>query len=278
MPSSFAKGMPLSVEPGSQRISREDDPELLFEAYLQTVGLEYGYEHEIDGRHPDFWIPSSDAPAVVCEVTEVQKDLPGRVGSFDAARPVRAKIKKKAKQGKGLGALRIPFVVVLRSRSWPLDQVTVPGAMFGRVGITMPFDPAKGAFEADEARPAFGRDAQLQPDQHPHVSAVAVLRLFNPTLRSAEAVPYDRLRDLREQPDVDLAAIFEATCQVFEELEADAMFEPDALEPRLVVYRNVHAVNPLPSELLAGPYDECWGGFDGLWVQTSLGVRHNVVP
>lgn len=266
----------MSIEQGNQELS-QDESEVIFKEYLRTIGCSYDYEHEICGKHPDFWIPSSEAPEVVCEVTQIKKRLPCPVGSFDGPQPVKTKLKKKAAQGKSLGEKGIPYVVVLHSWSWPLNDVTVPSAMFGEMGISILFDPVEGAFNADEAESVFGRDAELQYDQHTQISAVAVLELFNPTLGAMEAVIDERLGS-SQQNRGDLTEITRVSCEVFEELTSDGTYLSGARKPRLVVYQNVHAANLLPNELLAGPYDEAWGEFGGQWAQISVGVHHNALP
>ncbi len=234
--------------------------EAIFEEYLQLHGLSFDYEAPAGTYRPDYWIASADDPIAVCEVTALEKTLgPNRSGAFDGPGPVRSKVKKKVRQGRSVAEAGIPYVVVVWSTTWPTDEIIVSSALFGRLQITMPVDPDIGTADRDQTQLQFGRDAALHADQHRNVSAVSIVKQFNPYQRQADDLVRERRREAGVPPGASLEEALPVILATYDELQAAGKYVDGARRPRLVTYHNPHTVNPLPTELFAGPFDEQHG-------------------
>jgi hypothetical protein len=234
-----------------------------FETYLDAHRLTYEYELAAGDAHPDYWVDHDDG-LVVCEVRHVTASIGQEVGngfgSFDAYQPLNRAVKRKSKQGRALEGVW-PYVVVLWAPDWGVGDLAVSGALFGKVQISMPMDTTTGTADMDQARSTFGRNAALHhgDDGRPHVTAVALIRRFNPTLRDAEDEISAKLDEVgRDSIDTSLPIISE----VFERRAAEGLFDENARQPRLTVFHNPHATISLPAGVFRGPFDQHWFDHD----------------
>lgn len=254
-----------------------NEAEAHFETYLDAHHLSYRYEEPAGGARPDYWIDHLNG-TVVCEVRHVTASIGNRIGNrfgaFDPYKPLAKAVKRKSKQGRALDGIH-PYVVVLWAPDWGVGDIAAAGALFGRVGISFPVDEATGTGDLDRASNTFGRDATLHPGTRSHISAVAVLRRFNPTLRDAEDEISGRLDAVgRDTIETGLPIIYD----VFERRQNDGRFDPDARQPRLTVMHNPDATLPLPGGVLQGPYDEHWSEVDGIYGRQWVGEAHHRLP
>ena len=223
-----------------------------FEHYLRGRGLEYEYELETTtGARPDFWVETPER-LVVCEVRQLDATLsgrPNRSGAFDATAPITKAIKRKSRQGRGLGGV-YPYVVVLWAPHWVDDDAVVIGAVLGRLQISMPFNASTGALDPERRAPTVGRDAALHGGARTHISAVAMMSRFNPGALAAE----EEVRAKLDGSATKLERI-EMIIRIYGEREAAGLLNDDDREPRLSVFHNPYASVPLAGHVFRGDFD-----------------------
>jgi len=256
----------------------QNEAETLFETYLASQGLVFAYEQEAgDGRRPDYWVETA-AGVVVCEVRHVTASisnvLGGTVGSLDPYRPLARAVKAKSRQGRGLAGVH-PYVVVLWAPGWDVSDFAVSGALFGNLTMVMPLDSDTATADTSQVHTEFGRDAVMHHDERAHISAVAILRQFNPTLRAAQDEIAHQLDDVGRG---DIGTSVPVIQQVFQRREADGTFEPDLQKPRLVTYHNPQATKPLDRDVFNGPFDQQWAPMDGEYRQVAAGRLVESLP
>ena len=246
-----------------------NDAEAHFETYLAARRLCWQYELPAGDNRPDYWI---DTPAgcVVCEVRHVTAHPPSGGSALDPYKPLAKAIGKKAKQSKALDGVH-PYVVVLWAPHWPTDEIAVTGAMFGRIEIVMPFDGERA--DSTKADYGFGRDAKLHPAQHPHVSAVAVITRFNPTLRAVQVEQRKLLAGVVDR-DEQIGIILD----LYERRTADGALVEEARQPRLRVFHNYYASTPLDFDVFDGPWDQQHGEFGDRYTVVAEGVEVPNLP
>lgn len=231
--------------------------EMLFAEYLGDRH-KWGYEPAIGETQPDFLVGES----VVCEITAIEADhLPMRSGAANPVAPIRNKIFDKWPQSDAARAAKIAFVLVLHQQGFRTDLTkdTIAAACFGNISIRMGFDPEKatltpaGGFE-------FGEHGRTEPDGNRGLSAVAILRSFNPTLATRQrewATIRDRL-DPFPSTEQNLRRDLELGTELDEKLMAEGLYDPDATAPRLLIVHTRKPKFPLPVGFLAGEFDEEW--------------------
>lgn len=254
-------------------MAARNEAEEHFEQYLGARGIKFEYERPAGDKHPDYWLEASGDP--VCEVRHItasMSDLPNRSGAFDPYGPLAKAVKRKSAQGRALEGAH-PYVVVIWAPHWVDDPLAVMGAVFGKVQIVMPFDPAVGAADADKATMGFGRDATLHAEQRRHISAVAVIRRFNPRLRAAQ----DELDALR-RPEATLEEGVRLTMEVFGRRAEKGLLDDDSREPRLVTFHNMYASTPLALDIFDGPFDEQYSISESAYERVFAGTDVERLP
>jgi hypothetical protein len=243
--------------------------EAVFADYLTERSYDFEYELSSGSHRLDFWVDAHGSK-VVCEVKEINVPVPdSKIGSIDPYKVAKAAIKAKAKQGKELKG-KYPYIIVIRKhRFWPVDEISVPGAMFGDLALSMPLNTQTGQAQVEHMKTIFSKGATLQPEQNRAVSAVAILDRFNPTARAAEE---ELNRRLEGQQITEMEAI-EVIIATYEELTEAGIFLPDQRVPYLKVFHNPHATLPLPMYVFAGEHDVQWGQIDGRYTVLSEGIE-----
>lgn len=246
------------------------DSEAVFAQYLDELQLAWEYELTSGRKHPDFWV-DFERTTVVCEVREIQAEAPGgRVGFIDPYEKPRRVIKKKAEQGKEVKGIHPYVIVVRRHHFWPLDDISVPGAMFGDLGIRMPINVETGEGQPDESETVFGQGAMLQERKNRSVSAVAILDRLNPM---NEAVEIEYKRRLAAEEELDGTKTVEIIWNTYDEFRRAGKFDDDARTPFLSVFHNPHATLPLPNGIFSGPFDRHWDLVDGIYGPVVEGIE-----
>jgi hypothetical protein len=248
-----------------------DEAEELFERYLTSRSLTFAYEQEAGGKHPDFWIDTRSG-TVVCEVRQMFASLPPGAGSIDVYDPIRRAVDSKRRQGDGVKGLH-PYVVVLHAPFWPTDSVAMAGALFGNVGITMPFDPATGTADSSKSETAFGRDGKLRHGQNSRFSAIAVVRQTNPTDFIVRAEIARRLDEAGAKPGEGTEIIIDTSS----ELEAGGLYQPNVRVVWLDVFHSHNASLPLSTTVFDGPYDRQHGAVGNTFVEIAHGVDRRLM-
>ncbi|WP_208028066.1 hypothetical protein [Rhabdothermincola sediminis] len=161
-----------------------------------------------------------------------------------------------------------------------IDVRTVTGAMFGNIAARIPFSSVPGATNGN-VKLIFGHGGKMihaRPGQvrvqNTTFSAVAILRMFNPT-----KVRLDR--GYASIPD-GLNPVDHLTrrIEVKEEDVRTGLYRPDFDIPRLIVCHNPVAAVPLPLDAFGGPHDEQWAiaPDDGRLHLAATGLGYHEVP
>jgi hypothetical protein len=247
-------------------------------SYLDDLGIPWEREALVGGKRPDYLVAYEPHP-VALEVYEPEIRLPrGTVFHFDSAPHLRqvyeGRKQEQAQAAKNAG-VRFAFVFGETQSEMPLGPVTMAAAMFGQVAVQFPIWLGEGAapLGAPESKTVFGRGARLQPGQNTSVSAVAILRIFNPTLRRLQELYLPRLEGL-DNADAVLDVIIAAE----EEAIAAGIFEAEARRARLIVLHNPYAHLPIEVGTFTGPYDEEWGLQDEGYTRIAAGPLHHELP
>ena len=221
--------------------------EMLCERWLQERAYAFERHPDFDGAHPDYLVhgPSGD---VVIEVIDPEYAVANRVGtqSFDSAEPVRRAIKRKARQGRGVASAELPYVLVVHSTATTsaFGYEQLAAAMNGLIGVAWAADGAGNAY------PIFGEGARMQSSLNARFSALASIRLFNPT----QGVLDWQIEKLKREEPADVAMF--AAPEIREQLISVGDYVPDATAVRLLVCHNVHGRHRVGPEFFAGPHDD----------------------
>ena len=241
----------MSTAPFPQ-VAPRSPGERLFAAYLRQRRLPWEHEREINGRNPDFSVDHPVHGTIAFEVYEPGIALPAKAGFFDTIPKLQQAFEgRKQKQIAAVRDAGLPYVAVLADTASqiPIDPRIMAGAMFGRLEFTfrVPADPAAPLPEPAGSL-GFGQGGRIQPERNRGVSAVALLRKFNPTLPRLELAqdavaqrgdPDARLRDPRVRRDF-IGALHDVECH----MSATGDFDPDAAAARLIILHNPHAYRP----------------------------------
>lgn len=233
--------------------------ERLVAAYLNQRMLAWEHEPQVGGRNLDFVAQSAVGP-VALEVYEPHLTLPNRVGSFDSIEPVEGAFSdRKRKQVKAAKGACLPLVLVIGSANSdiPYDEFSIAGVMFGRPGVRMAVHP-EGI--ASDPVSTFLGPVKVQPEVNRRVSALALVRRFNPTKwrlnaawRSARLIGRSQAASRREQRE-----IYERMASIEGQLTRAGAYDPEARVARLVIAHNPFAANPMPFGF-GGPHDDHHG-------------------
>jgi len=220
-----------------------------FETYLESMGYPFEFEKEYPGKQkrPDYTVTKNGT--FLFDVKDADPNMPLGFNQFDPHDPIIERInagRKKFKEFK-----EFPCCVVLQNNGNMFMDIEhapiVLGAMYGKVGFTVPLYVGVGApSEPPLPQQAFLGGAQFLPDKNTTISALISLRQV--------AVGKQRLRKIREEnPGVHFDDAFAMAVERF----GPDFF--DEFQQGVIVWENVHARLPLPRNLFDGPFDERWG-------------------
>lgn len=248
-----------------------------FETYLDLHELGFEYERAAGAAHPDFWINSPQG-LVVAEVRHVTARVGegrgNRFGAFDPYKPLGKAVKRKSRQGREVPE-NIPYVVVLWAPGWGVDDFTVSGALFGKLEMVMPLNTETGTADMGELHTEFGLNKTMRETERDHISAVVLMRRFNPTLRGAQneiAAMLDRTG--RDDRDAGVRVIFD----VHERRRSEGLLDDEARQPRLVTFHNPNATTPLGIDVFNGPFDQQWSAEGDRYRCTHTGAHVGELP
>lgn len=255
------------------------DGERLVAAYLTQRRFSWEHEPTIGGRNIDFVAETESGP-VALEVYEPRLKLWNRVGAYDPIGPIEGAFsQRKLKQIRAVKDAGLPLILVVGSANSdiPYDILSLAGAMFGRPGFRMAIHEGRAVSEAESA---FFGPGKVQPGVNRGVSALALIRRFNPTLwrlrsawRSCGLIGRSGSRSTRD--------IGEATKRMFDiesSLTERGVYLPDAWLARLVLAHNPFSLEPI-APTFAGPHDDEYGlvSESSTWGRISTGrLRHEV--
>lgn len=259
----------------------ENRAEALFRTYLEQAGKPFTREPQLGGLLPDFLVDEK----VVCEITSIEKDhlpAPGQVGSRDAPKPLRDKITRKWKQAEASRVAGYPFVLVVDQEGLNADlsRSIAEQALFGDVTITMTLDPDTGI--AHNTGPIYGERGKTEPTGHTNLSALGLMRTFNPTLVELEREMKTRWTkpDSEDWPSLKLQNEYvEIHVQAQKDLIAAGKYDPDMIAIRLIIFHTRQPELPLTPGWLGGIYDEEYSvGPDGTVKLVHSGPELAKVP
>ncbi|MCH8853487.1 MAG: nucleotidyltransferase domain-containing protein, partial [Planctomycetes bacterium] len=238
----------------------ETASELLFQEYLQQLGIDADFEPKIQGIRSriDFRL-ASNGTDIFCELKELheKRPHPGGATSFDPYSGLRKQIhegRKKFKEYKE----HCCVLVVHNIDDWQFRDhpQIVYGAMLGNLGLQIPYDPQKGAL-LNRGKQAFfdgGKmiDYRHGKAQNTTIRAIAVLTQFtipNPQFEVEFQDRIDRLRQkLKGEPAPTLC--IETRMAMYDTLSPTL-----GESPRLAVFENPLADPELPPDVFRGPFD-----------------------
>jgi hypothetical protein len=246
----------------------ENHAEMLFEAYLRSLQIDFAYEPNVPGRtkHPDYKVELDGKPYWF-EVKEFVDPESPPMGGYDPTPPFEEKIdqaRKKFAEFKDACC-----VLVLHScksiHRLPMISTVVSAAFGERVVL----EPRCGQTLADEPlRFKFYGNAKLRPDANTTISAIMILQHFQLESRWVEAF-YRIRRKLEVREEVGPFAYAEEF-ELMKNVENKVEFENSV---RVVILENPYARIPIPQGRFLGRLDQRWGVKDlsGWYTLISMG-------
>jgi hypothetical protein len=246
----------------------KDGSESHFASYLNKRGLRWEYEPKIGGKRPDFLV-KYEPQKIVAEVYDPTLRLPKQSGPFTSYPALRKTFtRNKKKQIAAVKSAGLPYVCVIGRANSDMEIAAflMAGAMFGDLAYTIPLSPDPSA-PPPVGKTVYAQGGRVQPKQFRGVSAVAILKVFNPTLWRVEDAWDERLKEsdigasmTNEQLGKAVADRGKAMEEMTLHMIDTGDYLPDARLARLVVLHNPFAKRPLDMWALAGPHDEHWQG------------------
>jgi len=233
---------------------------LLFQEYLQQLGIDADFEPKIQGIRSriDFRF-ASNGTDIFCELKELHEKRrhPGGATMFNPYSGIRKLIEKGREKFKEYKE-HCCVLVVHNIDDWQFRDhpQIVFGAMLGNLGLQIPYDPDKGAL-VGRGKQAFldgGKmiDYRHGKAQNTTIRAVAVLTQFtipNPQFEVEFQDRVDRLRKKLKREPAPTQCI-ETRMKMYDTLK------PTLGEaPRLAVFDNPLADPELPPDVFRGPFD-----------------------
>ena len=238
--------------------------EQIFDSYLSNREIKFKVEqgHLV---HPDRFL-SLPQGLVICEIKQLESKINrARIVTsfFNPYKKLRNAIKKKVRQGKEAKKDNVPYVIVIFN--YNSHQITsneiVEAVMYGDITIVIdiPQDIKKrgkvrGNFFAGNGSLRYARDHQ-EPGVpiKKRISAIAILEIINPTdeLLSLE---YNKASKGISIQEID--KLFIILDEITEKLEKEGKYKKDLRIPRLRVFHNFYASNPLGFKVFNGKYDK----------------------
>ncbi len=232
--------------------------EKTFEEYLNSREIKYEFERRLPGKQrlPDYTIFHDRE--YLLEVKDLDPTDVPEGGAFDGYARIRSKIDSAAKKFQEYETY--PCALVLYNNNAALVDVTKPelvlGAMYGNVGIVIPFNVETAEPPGHEYQAFLEGGKMIRPHwkeaANTRISALITLRYVEVGLmRQNEFVSKIKSTETKR---VKRAA------DVYRQL-INANFEFDREERHLgvIVWENAFAVTPFPRDLFAGEFDEIYG-------------------
>ena len=238
----------------------ETDSELLFQEYLQQLGVDADFEPRIAGKRKavDFRFSSNGAD-IFCEVKELHEKRPRPRGAtqFDPYSGLRKKINEVRKQFQEYKE-QCCVLIVHNVDDWRFRDHPhiVYGAMLGDLGLRLPYDPHQGALVQQGNHAFLDRGKMIDPKrrtpQDTTISAIAVLSRFTIPNLQFEAKYQDSIDRLRQKlkGEPTPTQCIETRLAMY-----DKSRPTRGKAPRLAVFENPFASHELPLDIFQGPYD-----------------------
>lgn len=236
----------------------------IFDAYLKLRGINFKVELG-DQIHPDRHF-SVNKQKVICEIRELtpkKDEKVNGVGSFNPYTRLRKVIRKKVRQGSEAKKEKTPYVVVLYNNGSMqlMEGVAILGAMYGDLSfvIDIPKNPREKGKHRGNYFSGNGILRHARSHREPgipynkRISAVAVLERINPTQRTFDEAYEENTKDIDNN---DLEKLLDRAEEIQQELTKAGRYDPDLRIPRLRIYHNVYAYNPLGFDVFNAENDK----------------------
>ena len=238
----------------------ETASELLFQEYLQQLGIDADFEPKIQGkrRRIDFLF-SSNGTDIFCELKELheKRPHPGGATSFDPYSGLRKQIhegRKKFQEYKE----HCCVLVVHNIDDWQFRDhpQIVYGAMLGDLGLQFPFDTHQGTLEQQGNHAFLDHGKMIDPKrrtpQNTTISVIAVLTEFTIPNLQFETKFRDQIDRLRQK----LKGEPPPTQCIKTRMDMYSKISPTkGKTPRLAVFENPFASHEFPGDIFQGPFD-----------------------
>ena len=232
----------------------------LFKRYLDSRGIAYEREPQLPGISQlfDFVVEHREDGKILLEVKDVENPIrPGFGGSFDPYRPIRSQIDYARKKFKHTSDYCC--ALILAAPPWSLAFLewpeTVLGAMYGDIGIQIPFNRELDQYDRDQATSEFivGRGKMIRTSEPRHTRIAALItvheyKLWQLTLRRYLNTDDGRSRAERMNDHRSGKVTLPAA---------------DATAVGVTVWENAVATRRLPQDLFRGPMDAWWEATEG---------------
>ena len=238
----------------------ETDSELLFQKYLQQLGIDADVEPKIEGkrRRIDFRFSNNETD-VFCELKELheKRPHPGGATQFNPYSGLRKKIHEACKKFQEYKE-HCCVLVVHNIDDWQFRDhpQIVYGAMLGNLGLQIPYDPQKGALVGRGKQAFLDGGKMIDPKhgttQNRTIRAIAVLTQFTIPNLEFEAKYQDRIDRLRQELNGEPTPTqcIETRMAMYGTLKPTL-----GKAPRLAVFENPLADPELPADVFRGPFD-----------------------
>ena len=231
--------------------------EELFELYLQSQGIVYEREPELQGisQRVDFVVDHPEWGKILLEVKDIENKPPepGGLGFFDPYRPIRTHIEAGKKKFRNTADYTCALVLAAPPTSFVMleDPRTMMGAMYGDPGFEMVFNTKTGVGDPDTLRPVYipckGKMIRKTEVQNTRIAALITVtnhKLWHHAMRKYINTEDGRTR--RERADDGLTP------------EAFGLPDFEATMPGITVWENAVATRKLPKDLFRGEMDAWW--------------------
>lgn len=264
---------------GSAAKTRSED---LFETYLAGLSVEFDYESDYGGKHPDYALKSACGDHV--GIIEVEEFAPLNPLPDDFRPDSYGRIREKINSARNhfSSAKHLPCLLVLYDNGSPvrLDEDTIYAAMLGDLTIQVPVTawPGQDAIPNWGSRVIFGRGGKMRRGNHSQnttISGVAILETVYVEQRRSgyEAEKADLCGEIKE--GASFLEICRALGPLLSRLERKyrrRSMDFDRSAPRLRIFQNPYARIEWPRSL-ASDADEIWGqGADGTLIKLVDGL------
>lgn len=220
--------------------------ELLFERYLRSQGLnDFEFEKSWPGieKKPDYTL-DADSSTLIFDVKEFPfKQPPAGISYANPYEPIRKKIGQVRKQFQKFKDKACTLVLYTHGFESLYDPIAINGAMYGEVGISIPFNRKTGS-ASGESQTVFAGCGKMIDDKSGRMQNTTVSALI--TLYEVDINGLRGERSFAELwPNADFAN--------FVRLQNGR-----DLVPAVIVWENALARIPLTRNLFAGPCDVRW--------------------
>jgi hypothetical protein len=232
--------------------------EKTFEDYLDKRQTKYQFELLMpDKRRPPDYTIFHDRQYLL-EVKDFNPTDVPEAGAYDGYARIRSKIDSASKKFQEYEGY--PCGLVLYNNDARLVDVITPqfvlGAMYGNVGVVVPFTVETGEAIGEEYQAFLGGGKMIRPHwknpENTRISALITLRYVN--------VGTARLNEYVAKIKSDEVDRIKRATDVLQQLQkARLEFDRDEKHLGVIVWENSFAAIPFPRDLFDGDYDEIYG-------------------